>query len=398
MPRLLQQLVVNLLAVHAYQANEHVSALSAKREPSSHREHGQPERSHGTTHKDKQPFTTFAAKAQAQIRVALPAHPEGPSVAWLTEAQADPRSRLGAEAPVTYVYPDAVDAKAVAEDRVASFMARVAPKRDMQCLSPNKVLATDEWCAQLCASNMTANTRVGGNFWRRRNRPAHQMAKVARRSSALTAGPSGYSELRPRYDGFHTLLAARRRSMRIPEFEPLTLREDAEFAADDEAQRTPPVEGQCDPDFCECFDASVSREELVKKVQAAERKQPSGLPDCPWIAPEGCTQDMPYECVAGERAGECSDKNWFGRSDLAVHENGKCESSCIHTKLFFYSPACEISATCEKWTQGPTLPPPPKGKKARPCLHPNPDAAPCPHTDPHPHPHPDADASPPPSP
>jgi hypothetical protein len=342
--------VVNLLAVHAYNANEHVSALSAKREPSSHGE--------STAH--RQPFTTFAAKAQAQIRVALPAHPEGPSVAWLTEAQADPRSRLGAEAPVTYVYPDAVDAKAVAEERVALVglvRTRIAGgSRDIQCLSPNKVLATDDWCGQLCASNATANTKVGmlQGSWRRRNKPAHQMAKVARRSSALTAGPSGRSEMDPGYAGFHTLLAARRRSMRTSEFEPLDLREE---------QRTPPLEGQCDPDFCECFDASISREELVNKAKATERKQPSGLPDCPWIAPEGCTQDMPYECMAGERAGECSDKNWFGRSDLAVHEFGECTSSCIHTKLFFYSPACEISATCESWTQGPSLAPPPKGKK-----------------------------------
>ena len=235
--------VVNLLAVHAYNANEHVSALSAKREPSSHGE--------STAH--RQPFTTFAAKAQAQIRVALPAHPEGPSVAWLTEAQADPRSRLGAEAPVTYVYPDAVDAKAVAEERVALVglvRTRIAGgSRDIQCLSPNKVLATDDWCGQLCASNATANTKVGmlQGSWRRRNKPAHQMAKVARRSSALTAGPSGRSEMDPGYAGFHTLLAARRRSMRTSEFEPLDLREE---------QRTPPLEGQCDPDFCECFDAS----------------------------------------------------------------------------------------------------------------------------------------------
>tara|TARA_B100000795_G_scaffold222440_1_gene177371 strand:- start:548 stop:2749 length:2202 start_codon:yes stop_codon:yes gene_type:complete len=340
--------VVNLLVVHAYNAHEQVAALSAKREPRSNGE---------STH--RQPYTTFAAKAQAQIRVALPAHPEGPSVAWLTEAQADPRSRLGAEAPVTYVYPDALEANAVAEERVSLVVPR--PASDIQCLSPNKVLATDDWCGQLCASNFTSNQKVGN--WRRKNKAAHQMAKVARRSSALTAAPSGGSELpgwelppgqSPGYAGFHTLLAARRRSIRISEFEPLDLRE---------AQRTPPLEGQCDPDFCECFDASISREELVKNAKTTERKQPSGLPDCPWIAPEGCTQDMPYECMDGEKAGECSDKNWFGRSDLAVHEGGECTSSCIHTKLFFYSPACEISATCESWTQGPKLAPPPKGEK-----------------------------------
>merc|ERR1740130_752831 len=75
--------------------------------------------------------------------------------------------------------------------------------RDIQCLAPNKVLATDDWCGQLCSSNATANTKVGmlQGSWRRRNRPAHQMAKVARRSSALTAGPSGRSEMDPDIPG-----------------------------------------------------------------------------------------------------------------------------------------------------------------------------------------------------
>ena len=314
--------VFNLLAAHAYNANEHASALNAERSPRTHRADTRTEAS-----------TTFAAKAQASIRVVLPAHPEGPSVAWLTEAQADPRSRLG-EAPVTYVYSDVVESNAVAEERVALVVPR--PTGDIQCASPNKVLATDDWCGALCASNMTANKKV---VKRRAN--ARQRAKVARRSSALSAGPSGRSELHRGYGTFHTLLAARKHSSKSHR---------------GESQRTGPLEGQCDPDFCECFDASVSREELVKKAKGVERKQPSGLPDCPWIAPEGCTQDMPYECMDGANAGECSDKNWFGRSS-------ECTSSCIHTKLFFYSPACEISATCESWTQGPLVDPPPKGEK-----------------------------------
>ena len=305
--------IVNLLAVHAYNGNEQASALIARQSPRSH-----------DVRTDTS--TTFAAKAQASIRVVLPAHPEGPSVAWLTEAQADPRSRLG-EPPVTYIYPDSLDSKAVAEERVALVVP--IPASNIQCASPNKVLATDDWCGQLCAVNMTASTKAVN----RRTK-----ARVARRSTALSAGPPDYSELHPGLAGFHTLLAARKHSKaRV-------------------SQRTGPEEGQCDPDFCECYDASISREDLVKRAKAVELKQPSGLPDCPWIAPEGCTQDMPYECMDGDNAGTCSDKNWFGRSS-------ECKSSCMHTKLFFFSPACEISATCESWTQGPLTEPPPKGQK-----------------------------------
>ena len=68
--------------------------------------------------------------------------------------------------------------------------------------------------------------------------------------------------------------------------------------------------GLCDHDYCECYDPSVPHETLVKKAKSAAQKQPSGLPDCPWIAPAGCTSDSPNECMEGAKAGECQAQNW----------------------------------------------------------------------------------------
>ena len=76
---------------------------------------------------------------------------------------------------------------------------------------------------------------------------------------------------------------------------------------------------------------------------------------CLWIVPEGCSQDSPYECLEGTAAGQCSSENWYG--------NSECKTSCIHSKALFFSPACEISATCEKWIPGPIADPPKKGEK-----------------------------------
>ena len=74
-------------------------------------------------------------------------------------------------------------------------------------------------------------------------------------------------------------------------------------------------------------------------VLEAEKQQPSGLPECLWMPGEDCTMDSPYECLVGESAGQCSEKNWFG-SDT-------CKSSCIHTKALYYS------ATAREWKKGP---------------------------------------------
>ena len=200
---------------------------------------------------------------------------EEPTVALLTQEQA------AAPATITYLdEPTSTEYK----DTVDLFAAR--PAGNIKCGSPNKVLATDDWCAQLCTAIQT-------------------------RANETT-------ELRS-------------------------------------SQRTPPQEGMCDPDFCDCFDESISRDDLIKQVKQAERKQPSGLPDCLWIVPEGCSQDSPYECLEGTAAGQCSSENWYG--------NSECKTSCIHSKALFFSPACEISATCEKWIPGPIADPPKKGEK-----------------------------------
>jgi len=113
--------------------------------------------------------------------------------------------------------------------------------------------------------------------------------------------------------------------------------------------------GLCDHDYCECYDPSVTRESLIKEVKSLERKQPSGVPDCPWIAPAGCTSDMPHECVEGAKAGECQAQNWLEQKD-------ECKSSCLHSKLFFFAPRGP-SGTVEAWVPGPLLEPAEKGTK-----------------------------------
>merc|ERR1719261_2380254 len=52
--------------------------------------------------------------------------------------------------------------------------------------------------------------------------------------------------------------------------------------------------------------AAEPREAQVKQVRRMERAQPSGLPECPYLAPKGCSALKPYECVAGPSAGQCS--------------------------------------------------------------------------------------------
>ena len=113
--------------------------------------------------------------------------------------------------------------------------------------------------------------------------------------------------------------------------------------------------GLCDHDYCECYDPSVPRDSLIKKAKSLGQKQPSGVPDCPWIAPVGCTSDMPHECMEGAKAGECQAQNWLEQHD-------ECKSSCLHAKLFFFAPRGP-SGTIEAWVPGPLLEPAEKGAK-----------------------------------
>ena len=110
-----------------------------------------------------------------------------------------------------------------------------------------------------------------------------------------------------------------------------------------EAQAAEPSE--CDPDYCTCFDPEESREAQVKQVRRMERAQPSGLPECPYLAPEGCSASKPYECVAGPSAGQCSELNWFDRTK-------ECELSCLHTKLLMFAPHSDT----DEWIAGPVAP------------------------------------------
>jgi len=72
---------------------------------------------------------------------------------------------------------------------------------------------------------------------------------------------------------------------------------------------------RCDPDFCTCIDAGLSHDDLVRRVQVQERKVPSGLPECLWPPPSGCTKDAVYECMQGPNAGRCGEENWFDKKD-----------------------------------------------------------------------------------
>ena len=48
---------------------------------------------------------------------------------------------------------------------------------------------------------------------------------------------------------------------------------------------------ECSPQYCTCHPSSYTMEDMVKIVQADENKQPSGLPECMWQAPEGTTNE-----------------------------------------------------------------------------------------------------------
>jgi len=86
----------------------------------------------------------------------------------------------------------------------------------------------------------------------------------------------------------------------------------------------------CDPDFCKCFDPQTPKQQFVNHVQAKEQAQLSGLPDCDWMPGEDCTLESQYECMAGPKKGQCSDKNWIDRTS-------DCTSSCIHSSLYWFA-------------------------------------------------------------
>ena len=203
-----------------------------------------------------------------------------PTVAWLTEQQASSR------ATIKYIetepaLPEANLVQVAQEDDAAA----PSRKRKLVCEAANKLLSNDNWCEILCEKNMT--------------------------------GPYTTLELRTNTHPGVSLWQGGARAQG-------------------------PKPGQCDPDYCECHDPSAPKEPFIKMVQKAEKEQPSGLPECLWMPPEGCNLENPYECLAGSSAGQCSNLNWFDKPD-------ECKSSCIHTKALYFS------ATAREWKKGPLV-------------------------------------------
>ena len=104
------------------------------------------------------------------------------------------------------------------------------------------------------------------------------------------------------------------------------------------------------------------REAVIRHGEA----QPSGLPECTWRpeghwegmapvwtkngwtaggTPVGCTNATQYECIAGEKRGECSAKNWFEES--AQGKDKVCGASCVHVSLLRPAPYYAL------WYPGP---------------------------------------------
>ena len=104
------------------------------------------------------------------------------------------------------------------------------------------------------------------------------------------------------------------------------------------------------------------REAVIRHGEA----QPSGLPECTWRpeghwegmapvwtkngwtaggTPVGCTNATQYECIAGEKRGECSAKNWFEES--AQGKGKVCGASCVHVSLLRPAPYYAL------WYPGP---------------------------------------------
>tara|TARA_B100000795_G_scaffold113525_1_gene84148 strand:+ start:84 stop:1811 length:1728 start_codon:yes stop_codon:yes gene_type:complete len=200
-----------------------------------------------------------------------------PTVAWLTEQQASSR------ATIKYIeaepaLPEAHLVQVAQQDDAAA----PAKKRTLVCEAANKVLSSDNWCEILCEGNTTG---------------AFTTFELSQQTHPVTLWQGG-------------------------------------------ARAQGPKPGQCDPDYCECHDPSAPKEPLIKMVRKAEKEQLSGLPECLWMPPEGCTMESPYECLAGGSAGECSNLNWHDKPD-------ECKSSCIHTKALYFS------ATAKEWKKGP---------------------------------------------
>ncbi len=141
-----------------------------------------------------------------------------------------------------------------------------------------------------------------------------------------------------------------------------------EQATDDWCQEVCNSEGAyCDPQICDCdgiawataevFNTSapiqphvsnISAEalpprsiKLVRAVKEQAELQPSGLPDCTWRPPQGCSNVSQYECIEGANNGVCSGQNWFDRP------KSECSASCVHVVLLRPAPYYAL------WYPGP---------------------------------------------
>ena len=70
---------------------------------------------------------------------------------------------------------------------------------------------------------------------------------------------------------------------------------------------------------------------LLNKVRDAAKASPSGLPNCLWRPPAGCSREAPYQCYDGPQSGQCSRMNYFDQPKL-------CSGSCIHDHLLPLAP------------------------------------------------------------
>ena len=215
--------------------------------------------------------------------VAVRAYTAQEQLAVLGDAQQAPtvawltEQQASSRANIRYIHPEPILPEA---HLVQMEPAAASSTRQLVCEAANKLLSTDEWCGLLCESNRT------GRF-----------TTLEYRTSPVALWQGG-------------------------------------------ARVQGPKPGQCDSDYCECHDPSAPKEPLVKIVQQTEKRQLSGLPECLWMPPEGCTLESPYECLAGASAGQCSERNWYDKPD-------ECKSSCIHTKALYFS------ATAKEWKKGP---------------------------------------------
>ena len=89
---------------------------------------------------------------------------------------------------------------------------------------------------------------------------------------------------------------------------------------------------------------------LVDMVLEEGTAAPSVLPTCRWKPSHSCTNTTQYECIQGDKSGQCSGKNWFG-SGTNWLGGSECSASCVHASLLAPAPYYAL------WISGVQAPP-----------------------------------------